>query len=450
MSHLPDFCSYQYPTEYITDDTRDTDGVIDIDIKSSYMRARSHKYPENGNDEYIDTTYYDEESGSLDLGFQSLRKLYHNLYPEFSYLKILFIDHNNLSDLPDSKYLPNLEQLTCSSNHLTNIPFYPKLIFLNIANNHIISCKQYHKSGLKYFDCSYNQNFLLDFLLPHCRHLYINDTNISSIDLNLVPKLQYLDCGNNKLTQIMGTGNELIEINIQYNYINNIPDWPNLVRLMADFNDIKVLHTYPKLVSANITYNKLVQIKNQPSLKKLIASNNIIDTLGHMPELELLDLSHNNISCYHIPDHVEYVSLQFNPITSISLDPTLLKTLKELQVNFETYKHIYEKYYQYFEAVNVQINEKKLEYLLKKLNKVFDDNISRYVFRQFNSIKFKDREMTLFKISLKLFHAFFSLKEIGSIEELINTSEFKYLYHNITKFYYKTIVITLYFNGYHN
>ena len=450
MSCSDIFSSYQYPTEIITvDENIGTDKVINIDIKNSFMRARSHKYPDR-DDNYIDTTYYDEDNGLLDLGYQRLRKIHVNSYPEFSCLQKLFIDHNNLVDLPDAKYLPNLEQLTCSSNQLVTIPFYPKLKFLNIASNNIISCKQYHKSNIVYLDCSYNPNFVLDFSLPHCRHLYINDTNLQSINLDLFPKLKYLDCGNNKLTQIIGAGNELVEINMQYNHINDVPDWPNLVRLMADFNNIEVLYTYPKLISANITHNKLVEIKTQPLLRKLIANNNNIDTVGDMPELELLDLSHNNITFYCIPDKVEYISVQFNPITSISLSSSLLKTLKELQVNFETYKHIYEKYYQYFEAVNVQTNEEKLEHLLKKLSKVFDDCTSRYVFRQFSNVKFKDRENTLFKISMKLYYAFFSLKGIKSMEELINTTEFKYLYQNITKFYYKTVVITLYFNGYHN
>ncbi|XWV24990.1 putative leucine-rich repeat protein [Tupanvirus deep ocean] len=448
MSNDPDFESYQCPTEYITENQNDTQtkNYIEIDIKASLMRARSHMYQDH-RDNYVDTTYYDEDDEALDLGYQRLRKLHY--YPEFSYLKKIFLDHNNLTNLPNAKYLPNLEQLTCSSNRLIDIPFYPNLSFLNISNNMIKSCKHYHNSNIQYFDCSYNPGFVLDCYLPICKHLYINDNEMRSIDLDLLPRLQYLDCGNNKLSEIHG-GTNLIEINMQYNRIRDIPDWPNLVRLMADYNEIEILYTYPKMISANITHNKLFEIKEQPSLKKLIANNNNLDTLGNMPELELADLSHNNISKYNMPYCVEYISLQFNPISTLSINHEVFKSLKELQVNFETYKNIYEKYYNYFDSVNVQTNEEKLEQLLKRLDKVFDDHTARYVFRQFNNIKFKDRDTALFKITLKLYYSFFSLRGINTMEELVNTHEFKYLLNNITKFYYKTIVITLYFNGYHN
>jgi len=413
------------------------------------MRARSHCYPDRI-DKYIDTTYYDEEREYLDLGYQRLKHLNPKLHPQFSYLKRLFVDHNNLTELPPAKYLPNLEQLTCSWNRLTSIPFYPKLIFINIAGNEITSCKQYDGSGIKYFDCSYNPKFEINFHLPKCKHLYINDTNLRSINLDFFPKLEFLDASNNKLNNISG-GSSIIELDIKYNYITELPYLPKLVILMADFNQIEIMPTYPSLISVSIAHNKLVQIKNQPSLRKIIANNNIIKSLGQMPKLNLIDLSHNNINHYHIPPKVEYVSLQFNPTTNITLDPLLLKHIKELQVNFETYKHIYATYYDNFEAVNVQTNEEKLEYLLKKLSSVFDnDNLSRYVFRKFNSIQFRNREVALFKIALFLYWKFFTSTQANNINELVKTKEFRYILKAITKFYYKTIVVTLYFNGYTN
>lgn len=415
----------------------------------SIMRARSHKYPDSDDDKYIDTTYYDKEDEYLDLGYQRLKHLNIERYPEFSYLKKLFIDHNNLDNLPEAKYLPNLRQLTCSSNNLKNIPYYPNLTFLNIANNQIISCNQYNNSKIKYFDCSFNSGFKYDFILPECKHLYINDTETNSINLNLLPKLEILDCENNRLTNIEG-GNNLLEINIQYNYIKSLPYWPKMERLMADQNEIEILRTYPNLISVNISHNKLIKINSQPLLKKLIANNNNIRSVGNMPELELIDLSHNFITYFDIPKKVKYISLQFNPLTKIILGKDVLGSIKELQVNFETYKHIYETYYHNFDSVNVQTNEEKLEQMLKKLSIIFNDSTSRYVFRKFNDIKFKDREDTLFKITLKLYWDYFSSDGAKNIEELVNSDKFRFLLENITNFYYKTIVITLYFNGYLN
>lgn len=411
------------------------------------MRARSHKYPDSDDEKYIDTTYYDENQQYLDLGFQRLKKLDTFKYPEFTYLHKLFVDHNNLEMLPDSKYLPNLVYLTCAWNNLKNIPFYPNLVFLNIAGNKIRSCLEYQKSNIIYFDCSYNLGFCPDFNLPNCEQLYINDTELESIDLDFFPKLSILDCSNNKLINILG-GNNLVEINIQYNNIKKLPNWPELIRLMADHNQIVTLSTYPKMISLNISYNNLVKINDQPILKKIIANNNVIEIIGNMPKLELIDLSHNNIINYNIPAKAEYVSLQFNPLTNIILDEKVLKSIKELQINFETYKHIYSTYYQNIDAINILTNEEKLEQLLKKLDNILSKSISRYVFRRFKEIKFKEREMELLKITCKIYSKFFPIDRNITLEELFNIKEFHHLLKCITKFYYKTIVITLYFNGY--
>lgn len=443
MNESFDIDSYQLPTEYVMNNAS-----VNFNINKSILRARSHKYPDR-DEKYVDTTYYDKEDGILDLGYQRLRKLIPDYYPEFSYLKKIYIDHNNLSYLPDAKLLPNLEQLTCSSNCLSEIPFYPKITFLNISNNSITNCQHYDKTSIEYFDCSHNIGFKMNFLLPKCKHLYINNTELKYLNLELFPVLEFLDCGDNKLTEITSS-NSLVEINIQYNRIRNVPDFPNLVRLMVDYNEVEILNTYPKMLSLNITHNKLIEIKYQPSLKKLIANNNRIEILGNMPKLELVDLRYNNIAHFDVSNEMEYISIQFNPLTELFLGPIVLGKLKELQVNFKTYRHIYEKYYNYFDAVNIQTNEEKLEQLLKKLDKIFNDSITRYVFRQFNNIKFKKRKNALFKITLKLYHTFYSLKGINSMQELINTNKFKNLFYNMTKFYYKTIVITLYFNGYHD
>lgn len=411
------------------------------------MRARSHRYPDL--DRYNDTTYYDEDNECFDLGFQLLRKINVHSYPEFTYLKKLFIDHNKLSFLPDAQYLPNLEHLTCSYNCLTQIPYYPKLTFLNIAGNQIHNCNQYHGSNIKYFDCSFNENFVMDFYLPHCKDLYINDTKLKSIDFNLLPVLQVLDCSNNELTEINNCQN-LIEINAQSNRLVKLPPMDKLIRLMADYNKIVIMRTYPNLISVNITHNHLIRINDQPKLKKLIAYNNQINQMGYMPSIELMDLGHNNLDKIIIPNDAEYVSIQFNPINDLILNTSVLQSIKELQVNFETYEHIYQKYYSYFEAINVQTNEEQLEKLLKKLSNVFNDSIARYVFRKFNNIRFREREYHLFKITLKIYWLYFPITNVKTLDELVQSQNFQHLLLNMTHFYYKTVVITLYFNGYRN
>lgn len=418
---------------------------IDVDLSRSMMRARSHKYPDNN--DYTDTTYYDDENGSFDLGYQRLKYLDVKMYSQFSYLKKLFIDHNRLAYLPEAKYLPNLEQLNCSYNDLTDIPFYPKLTFLNIAGNRIIDCSQYHNSTIQYFDCSYNSGFIINFYLSECRHLYINDSELKTINLDLFPKLHYFDCGNNKLTKIVG-GSNLVELNIQSNNIQELAIFPNLKCLMADHNTIKILFSYPNLTSLNISYNQLVEIKEQPLLKQLTANNNQIQILGKMPELETCDLRHNCLTNFTVTPKMEHLFLQFNPTKDLLLDNLTLKNIKELQVNFETYKFIYKHYYHHFEGIHIQINEGKLNELLQKLDKIFNEQMARYIYKKFTDIKFGTRDDSLFKISLKLYWDYFSNTNVTTLDELVNTQEFKHLLKNISKFYYKTLVVTFYFNGY--
>lgn len=410
------------------------------------MRARSHKYPDDSSI-YTDTTYYHETDQYFDLGWQRLKKLsYHN---EFSYLKNLFIDHNELNSLPDSSYLPHLEQITCAYNNLTNVPFYPKLNFLNISNNRIASCRSYANSRLVYLDASFNPGLNIDIPLPNCKHLYINDNEINKIDLNLFPRIEFLDCGNNQISEI-GYSDTLIELNISSNSITNLPPFPKLLRLMADSNSVGYLRTYPNMIFISISNNKLSRIDSQPVLKKIIANNNQISHLGKMPELELIDYSHNSITNIDLPETIEYVSLHFNPISDINLNENVLRSIKELQINFNTYTNIYSKYYSYFDAVNVSVNRDKLFDLLKRLNKVFNEEIIELIFSKLSNLEFQDRVETIFKIALKLYWNYFSSeKNVKNIDDLIKTEQFKYLHSSIEKIYYKTIIITLYFNDYY-
>lgn len=410
------------------------------------MRLRSHKYPNENDDNYVDTTYYDSEKESLDVGYQLL-KIFNILnYPKLKNIQRLFIDHNKLKNLPDPEYLPNLTELNCSANQLQEIPFYPNLVFLNISHNQIKNCIKYQNARLTYFDCSYNLDFNLDFFLPYCEHLYITNNEIKYINLDMVPNLKFLDAENNNLATITG-GQKLVEINIKNNKIGVLPVWQFLTRLNADNNNIQILESYPELRGVNISYNKLTTIRAQPRLRKLIATNNLITDIGDMPNLTLADLNDNYLTKFKVTDNIEYLSIQFNPIKKLDIGERALKNIKELQMGFTTYKYFYNKYYNNFDHISIQPNSIKLENSLKRLNKVFDEDIIDYICRKFHKTKFPDRADAILKISLRLYWKYFASKEC-SIQEIFDSKEFKYLSTNITKLYYKTIVITMYFNGY--
>lgn len=408
--------------------------------------GRSSRFPRKG-EGYINSTYYDKYNNSLDIGYQKLKRLNIISYPEFSSINKLFIDYNCLSILPDPKFLPLLNELTCSTNRLKNIPFYPDLTFLNISHNQITNCDQYHNSKLSYFDCSYNEGFIFNFILPKCRQLYINNNKLNNINLYLVPNATVIDCSNNNLDMILG-GEKVIEIDVQHNNIVNIPCWGKLERLIANNNRIQILQTYPNLVSAIISYNKLIKISAQPSMKKIIANNNEIIEIGYMPHLELVDLSNNRISSFNLPKNVEYASLQFNPLTDLVLSKDLLKNIKELQVNFETYKYIYQNYYNCFHSVNVTTNKDKLKQILERISSVYDEKIISDIYNGFKCIKFRGREISIYKITRYIYQYYFSSNNYPKHEELMASKQFQDMLDDFTKFYYKTIVISICFNDY--
>ena len=168
-----------------------------------------------------------------------------------------------------------------------------------------------------------------------------------------------------------------------------------------------------------------------------------------MPLLKLPDVSHNLINSLNISDTIEYLSIQFNPITNITFNDKSLSTIKELDININTYNNIYSHYSDKFTGVHIRTNEQKLEQIMNGLGDVFEPAMARYIYKRFCNIEFKDREAILKKITLRFYNKYFMKNQKLSVDEIENTSEFKCLLDNITKFYYRTIVVTLYFNGHY-
>jgi len=416
---------------------------ITIKMTKSMMRVRSHMYPDYL-DYYVDTTYYDDENKQYDLGYQRLRKLELTRYPQFQYVKKLIIHHNNLKQLPDPSFLPYLEELTCSHNELTSIPFYPNLTYLNISNNMIKQCDAYHYSNLYYFDCSNNDNFRLNICLPKCIHLYISDNNLSELNLQLLPSLRYLDCGQNRLTKL-DDSDTLVELDVQHNHLKKLGRWPKLQVLMADYNDIKLLSSYSNLIYASISHNQLFEIRNQPHIQKLIANNNKIRSIGSLPEAILLDLSGNQLSEINLCDKLQTVSLHFNPMNSLNLDPVLLNHIKKIQVNYPTYQYMYPKYYDHIKGIQMQTHSDILKHYLETSGST-DSLLYDYLLRKYNKISFRDREIELFRLAMNIFWYWSKPTWAKTVKDLVQSEEFKHVWKNIKRLYYKTLIVTIYLN----
>lgn len=420
--------------------TEDTDIYTD----SSVIRARSHKYPDD-TDIYTDTTHFDKREKSLDIGFQRLKYVNLKSYPELSNIKSLYIDHNNLTNLPNAKDIPNLTTLDCSYNKLSNIPFYPNLTLLIIHNNTIKNINLYNNSKLKYIDCSFNLDIELNINLPNCTNLYITDCNLKILNLDLFPKIKILDCENNKLTKL-GSSQTLIELGTQNNLLNSLSKYPNLIRLYADNNNINIIdYTFEKIVLLSVNHNCISQIKSQPILEKLYASHNKIIKLGSMPNIITIDIPHNNLTECILSNNIEHAHLYFNPIISLKLE--FLK-IKELQISFNTYKNIYQSYKNEFKFTDIHICVEKLDKILSKMNNIFNQKLTILIKQKIIKIKFIERDTYLFQLTLLLYLKIFNTNGIETVDNLVKTKEFSRLFEIVKDIYYKTLIITYYFNGY--
>lgn len=409
------------------------------------VRPRSDRYPDSDDDNYTDTTYFDKNEKYLDIGYQRLKIINIKLYPELSTTKSLFINNNNLTVLPDPKYMPHLTTLDCANNKLKRIPFYPNLTMLVINNNKIEDIKQYEQSQIKYLDCSFNNNINLDIYLPNCRKLYITDCNIELIDLKLFPILKILDCENNKIKKLSPC-NTLVELGIQNNLLTAISKYPNLVRLFADNNKIcSIDYTFEKLLSMAVSDNYITYIKSQPVLEKLSAKYNCISILSPMPKADTIDVTCNQITKYTINNFIEHAYLYFNPITDLEIN---FDTIKELKIGFFCYKHICNRYSKKFELCDINTSIEKLEQMLTKMENIFNQKMRDLIKRKISKIKFIEKDIHLLNLTALLYCKLFNLTELESITQLSKTKEFIRLFGIVEDMYYNTMIITLYFNGY--
>lgn len=441
---------FDFPTEIKSENNDENLNSIFIDIPMDSIKGRTHCFPREK--KYINTTAYDPNDRVLDIGYQKLKILNMDQYPDFSLIKNLFIDHNELDTLPSGDHLPNLEYLNCSYNRLKTIPYYPKLKFLNVSNNSVTDLSVYNQSRLTYLDCSWNSNLVMNFKLDFCQHLYLENIGADFIDLGFYPKIEYLDCSNNKIEEIKGPGLNLIEIDISRNNLNLLPNFPLLQSINADHNLLTVIETYPKLVLLSIEHNRVEMISDQPLLTSLLASHNNIKSLGLMPKLRIVDINWNRIDHWHLPENIEYATICFNPISDINLSSNLLQNIKELRINYATYSNIYQRYLNNFQAIDTQTDIQRLEILLERMRNQLkiSDSIIEYIRERFSKLKFRQKHNELKRIVGSIYKKIFGFGDIKSVHELQLDPNYIKLFKDLTDLYHQTLIITMYFNGYYN
>lgn len=413
------------------------------------MKSRSHRFTREN--EYTETIVYDEETNILDAGYQKLRILPENYLVNFTLVTTLFLDYNELTYLPESNKLPNLVRISCISNEISEIPFYPRLKEMNVSKNRISRLDDRYYQTLRYLDISHNK-FKLNNILLKCKELYINNNDLNSLNLDLLPNIVFLDCSNNNISNLKYThiNKYLLEIDASNNKLSSLPIFPNITIMNLDYNNLENLITYPKLELLNINHNNLSYISNQPCLKTLNAKRNKINSLGIMPSLRNVDLTYNEIRKFIYTQHIETLLIYSNPLKELELSH-VINTIKELAISYELYENIYSKYKGQYGYIEINVNPEKVKdklEQLKKFPKIYSNDIIEYIGKKFNNSVFGNHYDTIVKIAIKMYRRTY-MRDVRLVSEVIKTMSFRHIVQQILTLYYSTLVVYIYFNNYY-
>jgi hypothetical protein len=397
----------------------------------STIKYRSTSYYDTQSEE----TCYDDEEEYLDLGYLNLGKWM--MTPQYANIKTLIINNNNLKELPVSN-LDNLRVLDCSYNNLTVIPFYPQLRELNFKANSVNNLQNYSESKLIILDCGQNSYINIDYSLPLLKHLYCSESNISKIESNNFPSLEILDCSYNLMTDIE-TFDNLIELYAKNNNIKKISIMNNLIRMNVDDNYLESIDVYNKLQILCINNNYLTSLPLFPQLTKLIARYNKIKSIESMPKLQFAELAYNQITSVPILNQIQYLSIYENPLKNLD---NLYHHIKEIEINYNTYKHAYAWLCDKIKYINIQVNPHKLDRKLYELKQFLSDNSLDIIRKSFMEIEFVDRNEMLRFLVLQIYCDKYNLNPSVNINE---KEDFQKLFYIIKELYESLLIISLSF-----
>ena len=147
-----------------------------------------------------------------------------------------------------------------------------------------------------------NLNIFKEMNLGIPEEISFKEGKITSI-INIPDGLKILNCTNNLLIEIENLPISLEELNIEYNYLDNIDisNLKNLEKLNVSHNNIKDLNDIPSsVIELKCTHNKLenINLKDLNNLKTLHISNNAI-TIKNLPD-GIVDFQQNNLPSYEI------------------------------------------------------------------------------------------------------------------------------------------------------
>jgi Leucine-rich repeat (LRR) protein len=204
---------------------------------------------------------------------------------------------------------------------LNNLYLYKYNIYINM-----------HTLQYRLYKCKNNNYLSLDlcgldlFYIPNIKnhpdyeniikieHLFLNSNNISTIFDNDIKQFKYLkvlDIGYNNLTNINHLPNSLNELVCRNNYLINICELNNLIKLDCSFNKIDYLNNYDKLEILDCSYTYIKKI-NFKKLKKICCNDSRINDISGCNSIEQIEMINSCINKLYYYDNLKKIIFSNN------------------------------------------------------------------------------------------------------------------------------------------
>lgn len=186
----------------------------------------------------------------------------------------------DIYNLDELHYFTNLDSLTCSYNHITQLnSLPPSLSYLNCSYCVNLTELGNLPSSLKFLDCSYNQISQLPTLPMSLEKLFCAVNTINNIAY-LPQNLSHLDCSFNNLVELPYLPDNLIHINCSYNQLSSLPDLPEDLGLTYN-NPLNIFNNNIECVGTySAVFEDLLGIYEQCSPEEAITNLEIAFSEG--------------------------------------------------------------------------------------------------------------------------------------------------------------------------
>jgi Leucine-rich repeat (LRR) protein len=186
-------------------------------------------------------------------------------------VKLICANNSNIEFVPSLSEFKSLIAIDLSYNNITILPELPSNIIELVATNNKIKTIEYYNK-LKRLIVPYNCIKTIAKYPPTIERIEIANNPITGTIINL-PKLYFIDIRDTKITKIQNIPN-VTYIDASFSNISTIENIPKVETLICNNSqDIKILTDYPCLKELSIINTFIEIIPYYPKLEKLMLTN---------------------------------------------------------------------------------------------------------------------------------------------------------------------------------